>query len=314
MDATQFNIFSGSFFGNLLTAICFGVLTIQTSSYYHAFPNDGRSVKLVVGFLWTLEAFQLACVTGSLYGWFVTNSHDPLARAAWDFTIFQVSAVCASVTVQTFFAHRVYSLSTNLYLGALVQVLVLVQFGFGVGQHSSSCIPWTLTDSVPIKSIFWHAAATAVRSNTVLTFEALVREWRWLAVSWVAMQAIADIVIATCMCLLLRRRRTGFQMTDSTINRMVLYTISTGLVTSVLSCILLGVFARYGFDFTVFAICMPLGGFYSVTMLANLHTRKGLRARLDTPNPLELIGSSIKERMGGIGGIIAMKGGSRLQG
>jgi Family of unknown function (DUF6534) len=75
-------------------------------------------------------------------------------------------------------------------------------------------------------------------------------------------QATADIVITTCMCLLLRRRRTGFQKcvclhalneslglindltlvawhrTDSVINRMVLYTIGTGLITSVLSCFL----------------------------------------------------------------------------
>jgi len=32
-------------------------------------------------------------------------------------------------------------------------------------------------------------------------------------------------------------------------------------------------------------------------MLANLHTRKRLQARLDTPTPLELIGSSIKKRI-----------------
>ncbi|KAF9516960.1 hypothetical protein BS47DRAFT_586543 [Hydnum rufescens UP504] len=76
---TLVNIFDASFFGNLLTALCFGVLTIQGSSYYHAFPNDGRGVKLVVAFLWALEAFQLACCTWSLYWWFVTNYNNPLA-------------------------------------------------------------------------------------------------------------------------------------------------------------------------------------------------------------------------------------------
>jgi len=53
------NILHGSFIGNLLTAVCFGVLTIQTSTYYHAFPNDRRPVKLVVTLLWPLEGFQL---------------------------------------------------------------------------------------------------------------------------------------------------------------------------------------------------------------------------------------------------------------
>ncbi|KAF9514791.1 hypothetical protein BS47DRAFT_843572 [Hydnum rufescens UP504] len=99
------------------------------------------------------------------------------------------------------------------------------------------------------------------------------------------------------MCLLLRRRRTGFQKTDSIINHMILYTISTGLVTTVLSCISLGLFAKYGFQFSVVAIGMPLGALYSISMLANLHMRTTLRARLDTPTLLELISNSIKKRM-----------------
>jgi len=288
MDANQASILSGSFIGILLTALCLGVLTVQTSSYCHAFPNDGGWVKLVVGFLWIVEAFQLACVTRALYSLFLKNYDNPLAHIVWEFTTFQISAVCASVTVQTFFAHRVYSLSADLYLGVFVEVLVLVQFGFG--------------------------AATSVASNIVTTFEALDKDWMWLVVSWLAMQAIADVAIATCMCLLLRRRRTGFQKTDSVINRMVLYTISTGLVTSILSCILLGLFAKYGFDFTVCAICMPLAGFYSITMLANLHTRKKLQATLDAPIPPDQISLPIKKRMVWKRGIMAMPRDSRLQG
>ncbi|KAF9513486.1 hypothetical protein BS47DRAFT_971241 [Hydnum rufescens UP504] len=185
------------------------------STYYHAFPNDRRPLKLAVAFLWTVDALQLACVSRSLYWWFVINYSNPLALgwATWEFAVYQINTVCASVTVQTFFAYRVYSLSANLYAGVLVQVLVLLQFGFG--------------------------AATAIRANMNLEFQVIVKECTWLVVSWLTVQATADIVIATSMCLLLRRRRTGFQKTDSVINRMVLYTISTGLITSVLSCFLL---------------------------------------------------------------------------
>ncbi|KAF9510115.1 hypothetical protein BS47DRAFT_102562 [Hydnum rufescens UP504] len=185
-----------------------------------------------------------ACSTRSLHRWVVTNYHNPSAlhRATWEFTIFGISTVCASVTVQTFFAHRIYSLSANIYVGVLVQVLVLVQFGLGV--------------------------ATGVIGNLVLDIEALVKVSRWVAVSWLVMQATADIVIAICMCLVLRDRRTGFQKTDSVIGRMTLYTIGTGLVTSVLSCILLGMFSKYGLNVSVLTISLPLSGLYSVTMLA----------------------------------------------
>jgi len=212
------------------------------------------------------------CSTQSLYWWVVANYDNRLApnRTTWEFTIFQICAVCTSVTVQTFFAHRVHSLSANLYLGVLVQVLVLVQFGFGV--------------------------ATGVIMNMILDFEARFKEYRWVAMSWTTIRAVADIVIATCMCLVLRHRRTGFQKTNSAINRMILHTINTGLVTSVLSCIHLAMFSRYGLRFTALTIALPLNGFYSVTMLANLHVRKRLRARLETSS-LEMINSSMKVRI-----------------
>ncbi|KAF9502965.1 hypothetical protein BS47DRAFT_913500 [Hydnum rufescens UP504] len=63
-------------------------------------------------------------------------------------------------------------------------------------------------------------------------------------------------------------RIVAWHRTDSVINRMVLYTISTGLIPSVLSCFLLVMFAKYGFHFSEIAIGMPLGAFYSITMLA----------------------------------------------
>ncbi|KAF9514745.1 hypothetical protein BS47DRAFT_1361468 [Hydnum rufescens UP504] len=91
---TPVDILGGLFFGNLLTALCFGVLTIQTSSYYRAFPDDGRPVKLTVAFSWTLEAFQLLCM---LYLVFilVANHRNCLALdwVPWEFAVFQVNII-----------------------------------------------------------------------------------------------------------------------------------------------------------------------------------------------------------------------------
>ncbi|KAF9511589.1 hypothetical protein BS47DRAFT_1383373 [Hydnum rufescens UP504] len=296
MDVRQVNILAGSFVGILLTALCFGVLTVQTCTYYNAFPNDARPLKLAVGLLWVLQAFQLlvspfgalqlfpgnnvetcywptpctlysACCTQTVYRWSVANHNNrsALEWGSWEFGMHQINTVCSSVTVQTFFAYRVYSLSASLYTGVLVQVLVFIQFGFG--------------------------AAVSVKTHMNQEFKVIIKECTWLIVTWLAIQATADIVIATCMSLLLRRRRTGFQKTDSVINRMALYTISTGLITSILSCSLLATFVKYGFHFSEPTLGIPLGSCYCITMLASLHMRTRLRARLAAPSPLELIGT-----------------------
>jgi len=130
----------------------------------------------------------------------------------------------------------------------------------------------------------------------MLEIRLIVKECTRLVEAWLIIQAIVDVVIAVYMCLLLQRRRTGFQKTDSIINRMVLYTISTGLVTCVLSCVYIVLFTKYQSGFGVLVIGMPLGGFYSITMLTNLHMRTRLRGRLSTPSPLQLISYSIKKR------------------
>ncbi|KAF9508920.1 hypothetical protein BS47DRAFT_190621 [Hydnum rufescens UP504] len=261
------SILGGSLIGNLLNALCFGVLTIQTSSYYRAFKNDRRPLKLAVGFLWTLQAFQLGCGIQSSYWWTVTYYSNPLTldHSAWEFTTFQVSSICASVTVQTFLVHCVYSLSANLYIGVFVQVLVFIQFGFGF--------------------------VSSIKVIIISKSKVLENHGTWLYLAWISTQAIADIVITTCMCLILRHRRTGLQKTDSVLNHMVLYTISTGLVTSILACVLLVVII-YSIGYQ-----HANGWDYSITMLTNLHMRTGLRARLDTPSPIELISLSIKKRM-----------------
>ncbi|KAF9504896.1 hypothetical protein BS47DRAFT_1368454 [Hydnum rufescens UP504] len=259
---------------------CFGVLTVQISTYYHAFPNDRRPLKLAVAFLWTVDALQLLCMRFQvLYWWFVINYSNPLALGGRHGSSPYIKSTPEPSHSQF---PLTFIVSANLYAGVLVQVLVLLQFGFG--------------------------AATAIRANMNLEFQVIVKECTWLVVSWLTVQATADIVIATCMCLLLRRRRTGFQKTDSVINRMVLYTISTGLITSVLSCFLLVVHDIASAEL----MGAPLGTFYSITMLANLHMRTTLRARLETPSPLELISTSIKRESDGMRGFLDVKRGSGI--
>jgi len=98
------------------------------------------------------------------------------------------------------------------------------------------------------------------------------------------------------MCLVLQHQWTGFRKTDSVIKHMALYTISTGLITSVLACVIL-VLTKYKIFFGLYAIGTPMGGIYSITMLTNLHMRTRLRARLDTPSLIEYISLSIKKRV-----------------
>ncbi|KAF9514790.1 hypothetical protein BS47DRAFT_842893 [Hydnum rufescens UP504] len=216
---------------------------ILSQLYYHTFPNDGRPVKMVVGFLWVLEAFQLACCTQAVYWWCVTNYRNPLVLewSPWEFGIYQINIV---------------STESVLVVDALILALAL--------STSRIVCAGPCVTSVRIRGSNRRQSehGSRISSNSQEDYTACCS---------MAHYSTSDIVITICMCLLLQRRRTGFRKTDSMINRMLVYTVSTGLVTSVLSC---------------FILVVPLGGFYSVSMLANLHSRTTLQAKLATPNPL----------------------------
>lgn len=51
--------------------------------------------------------------------------------------------------------------------------------------------------------------------------------------------AFTDLALAGSLVFLLRRRRSGFAQTDSIVQRLIAYTVSTSLVTFVIACIAL---------------------------------------------------------------------------
>ncbi|KAF9502966.1 hypothetical protein BS47DRAFT_1402893 [Hydnum rufescens UP504] len=214
-DVTVVNIFGGSFFGNLITALCFGVLTIQAFSYYHAFPNDGRPLKLAVrlslyvleicirrplsvpfsgglfmdiGSIPTCVHYSSLYIGGSLQitiilwlrggrrgAYWVSHAHGPFLLSPMkslhihrEFLIYQINTSCASVTVQTFFAHGVYSLSANLYVGVLVQVWCFFSsesVPVGTHLHMSQS---TVTYCISMKLMLWRGAVTAIKAYASL--------------------------------------------------------------------------------------------------------------------------------------------------
>ncbi|KAI0287409.1 hypothetical protein BC826DRAFT_917223, partial [Russula brevipes] len=99
--------------GTVWNWMLYGVLLVQVYVYSYNFPQDRKLLKLLVYGVFILETLQTALSGADLYHWFVTGfgdrDHlgDPYA-AAFDVPI--IGAI-VSVTVQYFFAYRVWVLS-----------------------------------------------------------------------------------------------------------------------------------------------------------------------------------------------------------
>jgi len=136
----------GDFSGPLLFGYCldiflYGILTVQTYLYYLAFPQDKRTTKAIVYFVYIIGTLQTAFALHDFYSLFCTlrgNSFlEPPAQSTiygfgfmW-FTI-PVGGALAATAVQLFYAHRIYVISKAKKITAIVFVLAFLQLSASI--------------------------------------------------------------------------------------------------------------------------------------------------------------------------------------
>ncbi|KAF8704562.1 hypothetical protein RHS03_05945, partial [Rhizoctonia solani] len=155
------------------------------------------------------------------YHYTITNYANP---EALQFNIWSLNCevgfmVIITFMVQAFFARRAWYFTkrvgsrftttrTTQFLGAVVGLLALMALGFGLGSF--------------------------VMTFVLGRFSRFV-EYRWLVGIWLGAAALCDIVIVYMLSTALMTQRTGFGRTDALINKLLRYTIHTGLLTSIIA-------------------------------------------------------------------------------
>ncbi|KAL5514876.1 hypothetical protein ACEPAG_2192 [Sanghuangporus baumii] len=164
-----------------------------------------------------------------------------------------ILAAIIDAMVQVVFVRRAWYLSNkNFILTGLLSAAVLVQFTATVVYYGQI----RRSDSL----------ARRVAVTTYLTFNCI--------------SAIMDLGISCSLIWLLRKGRTGFERTDSILNRLITYTIGSGLVTEVMWIVaIVGLYAIPNTAVPIF-IDPVIPKLYFNCMLASLNARSSLQASL----------------------------------
>lgn len=96
-----------------------------------------------------------------------------------------------------------------------------------------------------------------------------------------ALGAVVDVLIAASLCTLLQRSRTGFKKSDSMISKLMLFTVNTGLLTSIFAVLSLATFLAYPNTLIYVTFFFCLGRLYSNSLLASLNCRRIIRGTDD---------------------------------
>ncbi|KAF8310587.1 hypothetical protein DL93DRAFT_2230212 [Clavulina sp. PMI_390] len=244
-------ISSGFFIGNILASILLGATTIQTRLYFARFPHDLPALKAMVAILWVAQVVEVGVSSGSIYkqvaGYHLSSSSSSQSNHGWDTQYWRSHLVVVSTIVQSFFAYRLWSLSRHRFYVCFIAAMILTNLAIGLDENITS----SLTSSP--------------HSGKIVAITTL--------------SAAIDLGLAFGVIISLRRQRTGFLQMDRIVNRIIIYGIASGMVTSIYAILML-VFSLFEYGQVVVGAGIPFAGVYIASTLAQLHIRASLRSQL----------------------------------
>ncbi|KZT10749.1 uncharacterized protein LAESUDRAFT_347646 [Laetiporus sulphureus 93-53] len=254
---------AGTFGTNLVgvfaTAILFGVTNLQVFIYYQQYGSDPKWLKISVFLLWLIDAAHLALSFHILWWYFVVHdAWDPsvFSSVVWSYNAEEIlCAICVSF-VHTLFLVRVWRLCSSL--------------------HPCSR-RWTIVPIVASSSVLAGYAATLeacfeLGKTANHVSPAYLLDTKWLTYVPLSIWAGADTFIAISLILLLMYTRTGVKQTETMVSTLIIYILSTGMLTGFCSIMAIIMMATLPQTFAVSAFEIPLMSSRSIVLASlSLH-------------------------------------------
>ncbi|KAJ7799800.1 hypothetical protein B0H14DRAFT_3885919 [Mycena olivaceomarginata] len=237
----------------LVSYALLGLTITQTYIYYRRFPDDSLKMKALVVFVCLCEVVHAICLVHALYTFTSSDYEHPeqldVAPRSLPAAIFLSGIVGAFV--ETFFAFRIYALSKKLYIPIFSWIMS------GLCMVGASVI-----FAVPVEKILRD----------------LTRSRGFLVALW-SVAAINDLTVTTTLLVILvRGRSNAHKRTVALMDKLIMYTIESGMLisaSSIATLICLVAMKDNLIWLTVFAISVRL---ISNSLLASLNSRATLRA------------------------------------
>ncbi|KAH9980031.1 hypothetical protein BGW80DRAFT_474524 [Lactifluus volemus] len=235
--------------------VIFGMLCIQVWTYYQRYPNDSSTYKVLVVTLLTLEALHQAFVGHVAWFYIVTNIGNPLVLLH----------------------PPVWTLSFQTLLGAFVGTLVKICFGMRVWKFSKG--NYFVTGFIMGMSLaqFGTAIVYTIRSLSLRLEQAYVL--KPLGTVALSLGVATDVFTAASLSYFLHKMRTGYKRSDTLINRLIMYSVNTGLLTCVVSAAVLVSYNLMPSNLIFIGWYFCLSKLYANSCLATLNTRRFVHGR-----------------------------------
>jgi len=237
-----------------VAGILYGITCLQTFVYYKKGQGDHISFKAIVYFLWFLDTFHLGLITHSLYFYLITSYAEPakLLFPTWSILSQVYVTVVSDLIVRVIYARRVWIISRSVIISVVIAATSAVTFGAGIAFTTLAVMDKTFASFPRISYLMYISLSSAV---------------------------LADIIIASALCVSLSRSRTGFKTTDSLVTVLMLYAINSSVLTTVCAAACLITYAIWPKEFAFIGIYFCLSKLFFNSLLAMLNGRSSLKKK-----------------------------------
>ncbi|KAI0767687.1 hypothetical protein C8Q74DRAFT_971553 [Fomes fomentarius] len=242
--------------GALLAALLQGVIYHQTYEYFQHYPKDPRYLKIWIFVLHIVEATTTILTIHICYYLLVANYLNPqvfVQTPVWSLKLIAVPGSLTAVITQLFFARRVYKLKKRYRPVAFICAILLISF---------------LACYIAMPAIGWNAP----------NFTAYLNH-SWLLSTGTMMLVAADTIMTSILIYFLRTNRTGVSRTDTMLDLIIMYAVSSGLIICVLNALAVIFSLVWPHKFIFCGIIIVLTKVYSITFLVTLNARQSLLNR-----------------------------------
>ncbi|KAG1724664.1 hypothetical protein EDB19DRAFT_2043418 [Suillus lakei] len=270
------------FVNDLLTMqskLLFGLSSVQAFVYFQTHRGTGIIFyKLVVIWLWILDALHLALIIHCVYYYLVINYTNigALTEIIWSFKLQIIIDVFIIYGVHLLYVYRIWIVSKgrSRILAITAGIIVILGSGVAIGNCSNATLVVGSSSFNPMPALIWAIYQCHMFSDLI--------KIEWSTYMTLGTITFADIVVASSLCYLLATSRTGFSSTDSLITKLMVYIINTGSLTSICSMAVVITCAVMPTNFIFLALEFLVAKLYVNSFLALLNARYYAQTNTDT--------------------------------
>ncbi|KAJ7666806.1 hypothetical protein DFH06DRAFT_1384228 [Mycena polygramma] len=244
------------YIGVVLNTFLYGILVLQSITYYQGYKRDRRWLRLFILYIFIAETantgVSVAMIYEPLVGQFGQLAGPGIPAPMFLFPTLlpgqPIMETAVSVPIQFFYAWRIRVILQSWFAPGVICLTAL---------SGAAGAVWTSYNVI-------HAVNYLHKTD--IDHSALL---------WSVSSAVCDVLITASLFFSLRERKTGIKRTDDAVNRIVRTTIQTGALTMVFTALNVGLFVGMPNSTLNFVFDFCLAKLYSNALLSTLNARSG---------------------------------------